>query len=181
MGVLCVILGILMFIFGFSIIVTPLMNFLSLGVLFSIVLLLWGIITLVRSVSQKKYNANFVLSIIAIVLGFLLVVSPAASFVTDVIILYVAAAFMIIRSLVSIIVSIRYAKESPSKGAVVAGIILGIIGLILGIILFAYPLLQAAVLGILVAFFFIFTGIDLIMLGVAGGRGTDGMDGSAVA
>lgn len=175
MTVVSVILGILLVICGFSIMFTPLLTFLGAGTLFAIVLLVWGIMAVVRGASAKVYGLTFVLAIIAIILGFLILISPATTFATDMLILYLAAIFLIVRGLVAIILSAKSAKGNPSKGWI-WGIVLGICAIIIGIFCLANPLFEAAVLGFLIAFYFIYVGFDMIYLGTSGGD-----DGAAAA
>lgn len=173
MAIVSIILGILLVICGFSLLFTPLMTFLGIGTLLSIVLMIWGIMSIVKCVSSKKYDANFALAILAVILAFFLMISPATTFVTDVVILYIAAVFVILRGLVSVIMSVKSAKGSNNKWWIF-GVILGILGIIVGIIFMVYPLLGAAVLGMLIAFFFIYAGFDVIFIGAAFGGGNGG-------
>ena len=171
MGIISVIIGVLLAIFGISVIFTPMTNFLALGTLVAIVLLVWGIVTLVRAVSIKKYDLIFGLSIIAIILGFLLLLSPATTFATDMLILYLVAVFAVVRGIIAIVMGARTVKIN--KGKAVAEIIIGILAIIIGIICFANPLFEAAVIGYLVAIFFIYAGFDMICVGAFIGRGGD--------
>ncbi len=164
MAVVSIILGILLVICGFSIMFSPLLTFLGVGTLLAIVLLIWGIMAVVRGASTKIYGLTFVLAIISIILGFLLLISPAATFETDMLILYLAAVFVIVRGLVAIIQSVKSAKGNKSKKWI-WGIVLGILAVILGIFCMANPLFEAAVIGFLVAFYFIYVGFDMIYLG----------------
>ena len=154
------------------------LTFLGVGTLVAIVLLIWGIMSVVRGASTKVYGLQFVLAIIAIVLGFIILISPATSFATDLLILYLAAVFLIVRGLVAIIMSIKSAKGSKSKGWIF-GIILGILAIILGILCFAHPVLEALTIGLMISFYFIFAGFDMIFIGISGGRNGGGGDAAA--
>ena len=178
MAVVSVILGVLLVICGFSIMWTPLLTFLGAATLLSIVLMVWGIMALVKCISTKMYGFRIVLAILAIVFGFILMISPRFSFFTDVVILYFAAAFLIARGLLSVILAIKSAKGSQNK-MWTWGIVLGILAVILGIICFAYPLFEASLIGFMIAFYFIYAGFDLMYVGFR--NNGDGGDGAAAA
>lgn len=172
------ILGVLLVVCGFSIMFTPLLSFLGVGTLVAIVLLIWGIMSVVRGASIKLYNFQFVLAIIAIILGFLILISPATTFATDMLILYLTAVFLVVRGILAIVEAIKSAKGSKSKSWIF-GIIVGILAIILGIVCFAHPVFEAAIIGYLIAFCFIYAGFDMIFLGVSGGNGGDPGDSAA--
>ncbi len=164
MAIVSIILGIILVICGFSTLFTPLIAFLGLSTLLAMVLLIWSIITVIGCASVKAYGPNFVLSIIGIIIAFFLMASPAASFVTDTIILILVAIFSVARGIISIIFSIKSIKEAKGKGAAL-GIISGILLVLVGGFCLSEPLFGAALLGVMVAFFIIFTGFDLITIG----------------
>ncbi len=170
MTIVSTILGVLLVVCGFSIMFTPLLSFLGVGTLVAIVLLIWGIMSVVRGVSAKLYNFQFVLAVIAIILGFLILISPATTFATDMLILYLTAVFLVVRGLLWIIQSVKSAKEKKNKSWILA-IILGILAIILGIVCFAHPIFEAAMIGYLLAFYFIYAGFDMIFLGISGNSG----------
>ena len=172
MTVVSIILGVLLVICGFSIMFTPIMNFLAVGTLIAVVLLVWGIMALVRGISNKKYDLTFALSIIAIILGFFMMISPSTTFATDMLVLYLAAIFLIVRGIVALIFSVKAAKGAKSK-LWILGLILGICAIILGIFCLAHPLFEAAVIGTLIAFYFIYAGFDMIFIGTGGGSNGD--------
>ena len=172
MTVVSVILGVLLVICGFSIMFTPLLTFLGVATLLSIVLMIWGIMAIVKCVATKTYGLNIVLAILAVVFAFILMVSPHTSFMTDLIVLYLAAVFLIARGLLSIILAVKSAKGSKSKMWIL-GIILGILAVILGLVFCAHPVLGAAVIGFLIAFFFVYAGFDLIYVGFRNDGGGD--------
>lgn len=181
MTVVSVILGVLLVICGFSIMWTPIMTFLSIATLLAIVLMVWGIMAVVNCVSTKVYGWRIVVAILAIVLAFILMISPGTALGTDLIILYLAAAFLVARGLLSIILAIKSAKGASNK-MWIFGIILGILAVILGIIFFVHPLVEVVAIGFMISFYFIYAGFDLIYVGFrSGSGGDDGDDGAAAA
>ncbi len=164
MTIVSVILGLLLVICGFSVLFTPILSFLGLGTVLAIALMIWGIMALVKCVGTKMYGFRLAMAILAIIFAFLLMISPGATFVTDQLILYFVAVFVIARGLLSIILAVKSAKGSQNKSWIL-GIILGILAVILGIICFAHPLLEASIISLIIAFFLIYVGFDMIYVG----------------
>ena len=123
--------------------------------------MIWGIMALVKCVGTKTYGLRLVLAILSIVIAFILMISPGTALGTDLIILYLAAAFLVARGLLSVILAVKSAKGSQSKSWI-WGIVLGILAVILGIICFAHPLFEASLIGFMIAFFLVYTGFDMI-------------------
>ncbi len=179
MTVVSIILGVLLVICGFLVMFTPILSFFGLGTVIAVALMIWGIMALVKCVRIRIYGFRCAMAILAIIIAFLLMVTPGETFLTDQLILYLAAVFVIARGLLSIILAVKSAKESPKRTWII-GIILGILAVILGIICLAYPLFEAGLISFMIAFFCIYVGIDMIYVGFRNnGDDDDSVDGNA--
>ena len=138
MGVLSIVLGVLMVIAGFSCIFTPIMTFLDAGYFIVILIGIYGIAGIFKSVGTKKFGVGFVFSILS-------------------------AIFALI---VTIIASIQLKKAKENK-IWIFELIIGILAVILGCYSFFHPMLVALSIGLLIAVYFIETGITMIVAGAA--------------
>ena len=162
MGVLTVILGILLMAGGIGCIFTPFATFLAAGYIIGIMLFVYGIVVLVRSIQTKAGALAYVTSILAIVVGFLAVFRPGGTLVIDGLILILIAIWFLIQGLVSLIVSIRNRKEISGWGL---GVVSGIFGIAAGIICLIFPHVEMFAVGILIGIFLLEIGLNLIMFG----------------
>ncbi len=164
MTVLSIILGILLVIGGFSCMFTPLATFLSTGYYISIMLLVYGIVGLIRFFKKQAGVLEMIVSVLAVIVGIICLIYPGKSLVFDRMVLIMIAAWLIIQGIVSIIVSIRL--REVRKGWY-WGVIVGVLGIVAGIYSFAHPVLTAMTAGVLIGWYFIQAGFDLIILGSA--------------
>ena len=161
MKVLSVIFGVLMAILGISLTFTPLRTFMSSGYYLAIMLVVYGSIGIINAITSKKYNLNFVLSIIGFIGGLLLFALPRFILLTDAILVYSMSVWFIFEGVVGIINSLRLKKNSSKKwGWVLA---LGIIGVIVGIYSIFHPLLSAVAMGVLIGIYFVQSGLTLAL------------------
>jgi len=164
MVVLSIILGVLLIIGGISCMATPFATYLSTGYFVGIFMFVYGIAGLVRGFQKKAHALEIVVSVLAIIVGIISFVRPGTALVFDGVMLYVIAAWFVIQGIVSIVISFQ--MKSVSSGWF-WGLIVGILGVILGIYSFAHPMVTALTAGLLIGFYFIESGIDLIVLAVA--------------
>jgi len=165
--ILLVILGVIMIIGGICLLATPLFNFMSLGYMVIIMFCLSGIFGIIRGIRTKQYGKDFVLAIIGLILGIIgLAIPDAAAMTNNFILLYLAAGWFILHGILSIVDAIALKKLSGT-GLMVLGIILGVLEIIMGIYSAAHPAVLALSLGMLVGFYFIESGINLIVIGCA--------------
>lgn len=164
MSVLIIILGVLMAIFGFICLFTPAVT--TFGVLnfYLILLFVSGIIMLIRCIATKRFGVDFVFSILTLILCGFVVFSPQLSFVTELILLYVVAGWIVVRGCVGLFDAIRL-RRVLGGGMFAFSLIVSILVILFGIYSFIHPLMFAGFLGILVSCFFIVEGIDLIVAG----------------
>lgn len=168
MGVLTVILGVLLMVGGFCCIFTPFATFLAAGYIIGIMLFIFGIFALIRSIQTKAGALAYITSVLAIVVGFLAVFRPGGTLVVDGLILILVAIWFLVQGAASLIMSIRNRKEISNWGL---GVVAGIFGIAAGIICLVYPHVEMFAVGILIGIFLIEAGFSLITFGsIFGGR-----------
>lgn len=163
MNILMIILGILLILCGGSCIFTPLLTFMQIGYFLMALLLIYGIVGIVKSISSKEYGTNFVFSIISVIAGIVIACVPGLVLMTDGILLYIMAVWFILQGITSLIVSIKFKGAAGGKKWI-WGLIFGIIGILLGLYTLVHPLLLAFTMGILIGVYFIESGINMIVL-----------------
>ena len=166
MTILFIIFGVLLAMSGFSFLFTPLATFLSYGYFIAILALVYGILGIVNSIKFKKFGIYFVFCIISIIFGIAAIVQPSITIVTDTIMVYATAVWMVLMGIVQIVVSIKVTKQMGS-GVWVLQLIFGILAIILGIFAFFAPVVMAGAIGMMIGFFFIETGFTMIFAGIA--------------
>lgn len=174
MTVLSVVFGILLAACGVACMVTPIATTFSLMYFFIVLLFVIGIVMLIRCIAYRVFGIEFMFSIITIIIGILVLFSPNASFVTDfeLFLLYIMAAWLIIRGVVGIITAAQ-ARALTGSGMFALAIIISIITLIVGIYSFIHPIVFSGFLGILAGVYFIVEGIDLIVFSVTANGDND--------
>jgi uncharacterized membrane protein HdeD (DUF308 family) len=161
MSALMLILGILMIIFGVCCAATPLATLMAAGYFIAIVLIISGLSGIITGFRFKFYGANFVVSILALILGVLALVRPGGIEVIDSVLIYCFAAWLLVRGITSVSLSLKVHKLHVDSGWVL-GLITGILGIALGIYSFVHPNVPAIAIGLLIGFYFIEQGIDII-------------------
>ena len=165
MTVFSIIIGILLIAGGIGLAVTPLSTFLASGYFIIILFFLCGIVGIIRGIAKKQYGIEFVFAIISLVLGIIGLAVPGVALMNNYIILYMAAGWFFVRGILSIVAAIQSRKLGAGTGILVLGIILGILEIVLGCYSIAYPIVLAIALGLLIGFYFIESGINMIVLG----------------
>lgn len=164
MKVFSIILGVIMAICGISCMCTPVMTFLEAGYFLVILLLVYGIAAIVKSVMQKEYGMPFFFGILSVIVGIVIMVVPGLALMTDGMLIYIMAAWFLVQGVVSIVMSFRQKKLVEGKGWIWT-LVLGILGVLLGIYSLMHPAILAFTIGILVGVYFIECGINMIVLG----------------
>ena len=166
MSVLFFILGILMVIAGFSFLFSPdLLNLLATGYMVGILLLVYGIATLVRAISKKEHFLVWIMGILSIVIGIISVVTPGGNLALSTVILYLLAADFLVQGILQIVLSIQFKDVNR---AWVLELITGILSAILGIFAFINPTVAAVALSVMLTFFFVSRGLSMMTLGMMG-------------
>lgn len=166
MTVLFIILGVLMAICGFCCIFTPLLTFMDMTYFIVIMAAVYGVVGIVRAIKYKRYGLSFAFSILSLIFAIALLCLPNLMVLTDAVLIYMVAAWLVMMGVVSIVTSIRVTKKTGSS-IWIFQLIIGILGVLLGIYSFFHPAVIAVSLGFLVGFWFIETGFAMIFGGIA--------------
>lgn len=166
MKIFTIILGVIMALCGVSCMCTPIMTFLEAGYFLVILLLVYGLAAIVRSVMQKEYGMPFFFGILSVILGVVIMAVPGLKLMTDGMLIYMMAAWFLVQGIVNILVSMKQKKAVEGKGWIWT-LILGILGVLLGIYSLVHPMLLAFTFGILVGIYFIESGVSLIAMAAA--------------
>jgi len=162
MAVLSIIVGAIITVGGIICFFTPFATFMAAGYIIGIMLFIYGIIALIRSIQKRAGVPAYITSALAIFVGFLAVFRPGGTLVIDILILVFIAIWFIVQGATSIYISIKRRKELPGWGF---GLASGIFGLAAGVLSFIFPQVEMFAVGILMAIFFIEAGISLITVG----------------
>lgn len=164
MGILMIILGVLMIVFGICCAITPLATLAAAGYFIAAVLVVSGVTGIVTGFKYKLYGSNFIVSILALVLGVLALVRPGGIATIDTVLIYLFAGWLVLRGISSISLSLKLRKLELGNDWIL-GLIVGILGIALGIYSFVHPSVPAVTIGLLIAFYFIESGINTIAMG----------------
>lgn len=167
MKIFSMVLGVILVLCGISCICTPVMTFLDAGYFLIILLMVYGIMGIIRAVSQKNYDVSFLFAILSILLGGVILFVPGLRLMTDGMLLYLMAGWILLQGVVNIFLSIRQKKTGKGMGWLWT-LILGILGLLVGVYSALHPLLIAITFGILVGIYFIESGISLFVIAQCG-------------
>ena len=162
-----VILGVLMILGGLSLLSTPLINFISSGYYIVILFFILGIVGIVRGISEKRYDKHFIFSILSLILGIVGLVVPGAVAMNNFILLYLAAGWFLVHAIFTIIDAIAGRRNGGDTLTMVLGVALGVLELILAIYSIAHPAILAVSLGLLIGFYFIESGVSMIIIAKA--------------
>lgn len=162
MTVLFVIFGILLIVSGVSLMTTPLFTFLNAGYFIVILIGVYGIMGIVKSIVKKKFGLNFIFSIISILFSGCVMFFPHMMLLTDSIMIYMTAAWFVLQGIINVITSIRITKPLGT-GLWILQLIFGILGILIGCYSFFHPLAMAVSMGVLIGIYFIETGMSMIV------------------
>ena len=148
---------------GGSCLFTPLRTFLASGYALMVLLLVYGVAGIVKSIATKEYRANFAFSIISVIAGLVMAFIPGLKLMADGVFIYMMAGWFILQGIVSIVISMKFKGAGGGKKWI-WGLVLGILGIILGLYSMFHPVLLALTTGILIGVYFIVSGINMIFL-----------------
>lgn len=163
MSVLMVILGIIMILLGFGCLFTPLVTLAAAGYFIAIVLIVSGLSGIITGFQFKIYGLNFIVSILALILGVFALVRPGGIETIDTVLIFLFAVWLVVRGAATISLSLNARKLGPGSEWV-WGLIVGIICVLLGIYSFVHPSVSAIAIGWLIAFYLIEEGFDIIAM-----------------
>lgn len=148
---------------GGSCLFTPLRTFLASGYALMVLLLVYGVAGIVKSIAAKEYGVNFAFSIISVIAGLVMVFLPGLPLMADGMLIYIMAVWFILQGIMSIVLSVKLKGANGGKKWI-WGLVLGILGIILGLYSLFHPILLALTTGILIGVYFIVSGINMIFL-----------------
>ena len=164
MSILSIILGVILIAGGVFCMFTPLGTFLSAGYMIAIMLFIYGIFGVVRFFQKEAGALELISSILGIIVGVIAIVRPGGTLVIDNFVLNMVSAWLLVKGLIHIIVSIQGRNEIKGWGW---GVAAGALSIVAGILSFLNPTITAMTVGILMGMIFMENGIDLIVLGTA--------------
>ena len=170
-----VILGVLMIIGGISLMATPPLTFLSAGYFIIILFFIWGIVGIVQGIREKRYDKEFVFAILSVILGIIGLAVPGVALMNSSMLLYMAAFWLFVRGVMSIAGALERNKQGAGAVVTVIGVLLGVLELVMGCYSVAHPMVLALSLGILIGFYFIESGINVIIIGSAACQGSNNL------
>jgi uncharacterized membrane protein HdeD (DUF308 family) len=162
--ILYTVMGVLTIIGGISMLATPLLTYLGTGPCIIMLFFINGVVGIIRGISEHNYDKGFFFAILSLVLGIIGVTVPGIAEMNSSILLYMAAGWFFIHGAMTIINAIA-SKEEAGTGGMVLGIILGVLELIMGGYSVAHPAVLALSIGLLIGFYFIESGANMIFTG----------------
>lgn len=163
MSILMMILGILLIICGVCCAFTPLATLAAAGYFIAIVLIVSGVCGIIAGAKFKVFGLNFAASILAVVLGMVALFIPGGIESIDKVLIILFAIWLLVRGCASVAMSLKLRKLHLGNDWI-WGLIIGILGIVLGIYSFIHPVVPAIAIGLLIAFYFIEEGIDIIAM-----------------
>jgi len=150
-----------MIICGVSCMFTPLVTFIDTGYFIVILVAIYGMLGIIRAISEKRYGAGFVFGILSVIFGVVTLFFPRLMLLADGMMIYMTAAWFVLQGFVSVFTAISLKKSTESKMWILL-LIFGIIGVLLGGYSFFHPALVAVSVGFLIGFYFIETGFTML-------------------
>lgn len=172
MVIASIIIGILLIIGGFSCMAAPVDAYMRAAHMLAILLFVYGVYGIVSFFKKRLLVPEFIVSILAVVIGFVYLfrpggTPPAGNLIgLDRVVLFLIAAWFLIKGMIFLVFSIRTRFINRRW---IWGFIVGVLSILLGIYSFAEPVLAAASTGTLIGFFFIECGVDLLVFGLVAG------------
>ena len=165
MTVLYTVIGILTMIAGFSMLATPVLNFVSAGYCIIMLFFVIGITGVVRGLIEARFDRRFFFAVLSLILGIIGISVPGAVAMANSVLLYLAAGWFLLHGVLAIVSAIQH--RAAGTGFMVAGVILGVLEVIMAIYSIAHPAVLVISLGLLAAFYFIESGAHMIFIGAA--------------
>lgn len=159
------VVGVLTIIGGLSMIASPLGAFVGIGYYIVLLFLMNGVLGVVRAANKHCYDRKFIFAIISLILGVAGFTVPGIVAQNSYIILYMAAAWLFIHGVLTIITAVNSRNKGAGTFSVIIGTVLGVLELIMCVVSVIYPVMLAFNLGILVGLYFIESGANMIFVG----------------
>lgn len=165
MQIAMIILGGIFILCGISCMVTPLITVMELGGFLILLLLAYGIARIIKSVSSRDYGLDFAFGILSVILGIVILVVPGLKVMTTGMLMYIMAGWFIMQGIVSIYKSLT-TKQNGGSSKWIWGVCSGVLCIVMGIYSAVHPVVLALTLGLMVGFYFIVSGINMIVMSV---------------
>ncbi len=162
---LCV-LGVLMGLCGIALASTPIVTVWETSYFFVLLLLVYGAASMARGVTKKEYGGNFLFGILSVVAGLLILFVPGLKFMTSSTIIYLMAVWFLLQGAVFLVFGVRAKKTNAETKKWLGNLVMGVFSIILGIYSLIHPVALAFSVGVLIGIYFIFSGINLVILGI---------------
>ena len=172
MVIASIILGMLLFIGGLSCMAAPVDTYLRAAHLLAILLLLYGVYGVVRFFKKRAATAELVISILAVVIGFVYIFRPGGTppvgnlIGLDRFVLTIVALWFLVKGWIYLSTSW---KTRLFNRKWFWGFILGILSIIIGIYAITQPAFAAATTGTLIGLLYMECGIELMAFGTTAG------------
>ena len=172
MVIASIIIGILLIIGGISCIAAPVDTYLKAAYLLAVMLLAYGIFGIVRFFKRRALVPEFLVSILAVIIGFVYIyrpggTPPAGNLIgLDRFVLFVIAAWFLIKGLIYLVLSVRTRFVNRKW---IWGFLIGLLSIIVGIYSFMQPTLAAAATGTIIGICFVQCGIEMLFFGTTTG------------
>lgn len=150
-----------MIICGFSFMFTPLITFMDAGWFIVILVAVYGLIGLIKGISEKIYGVRFVFSVLSVIFGIAVIFFPRLMLLADGVLIYMVAVWFVMQGFVSVFTAVNVTKRLDS-GLWILQLIFGILGILLGCYSFFHPALVAVSIGFLIGFYFVETGFTML-------------------
>jgi uncharacterized membrane protein HdeD (DUF308 family) len=140
---------------------TPLITFMDAGWFIVILVAVYGLIGLIKGISEKTYGVRFVFSVLSVVFGIAVIFFPRLMLLADGVLIYMVAVWFVMQGFVSVFTAVNVTKRLDS-GLWILQLIFGILGILLGCYSFFHPALLAVSIGFLIGFYFVETGFTML-------------------
>lgn len=167
MQIFMIILGVIFILCGFSCMVTPLITVMELGYFLILLLLVYGIARIIRSVAGKDYGLDFVFGILSVMLGILILAVPGLKAMTTGILMYIMAGWFVVQGVVSLFRAAKM-KKDDGNSMWVWSVCSGVLCIMMGAYSAVHPVMLALTLGLMVGLYFIVSGINVIAMSAKG-------------
>lgn len=177
MKVFAFIMSALLMVGGVYCMAMPDVTYLSIAWVIGVLIVVEGISVLVGYPAAKRAGTgngwDLATGIISLIAGCALIGSNALQLVTDVIILYIISAWIILRGILRIVEAFQLRSIATNTGATMVSrnwgvlLVMGILMIVLGILTFAHPAALAIAVGIYIGVVVFFCGIDLFIIALA--------------
>lgn len=165
MLILSFIIGGLLILGGIVLCFAPLNGFWEIGQIIGIAMSLFSVTSLVQCIMNRSFRADFFLSLLTLFAGAFILHDPLMQFMTDAFVLYLVSAWLLLEGVFQVVLSVGYKKRLYSRWWLL--LLTGVLNILLSAVSFLNPLLGMFALGLMIAFYFIDTGLGMVLCALA--------------